>query len=220
MYVRRLRFFRYSQKPGRRFDNFWTQLQMLANEADLNSLSTEDLLVFRIVGGCSDDLLREKFLRLSNPSLSDITTEAARHMGGRAPLSGHIRPDAHRAPTGSGQRPAEEASVPKLLCQPTFGWQTLSCQGQDLQYLWENWAFRPDPPGQADLPISPRRDAQIHRPQPKPKPWSCPHGGSSSFRRPASYRLIRAACTMRPPGLCPAPSGHPGPTIHSVTCGE
>jgi len=87
LYVRRLRFFRYSQKPGQRFDDFWTQLQQLANEADLNSLSTEDLLVFRIVGGCSDDLLREKFLRLSNPSLSDITTEAATWEGVRRSLA-------------------------------------------------------------------------------------------------------------------------------------
>ena len=59
---------------------------MLANEADLNSLSTEDLLVFRIVGGCSDDLLRKKFLRLSNPSLSDIAKEAATWEGVRRSL--------------------------------------------------------------------------------------------------------------------------------------
>ena len=87
LYVRRLRFFQHSQTQGQRFDDFWTKLQQLANEADLNSLSTEDLLVFRIVGGCSDTLLREKFLQLSNPSLSDITTEAATWEGVRRSLA-------------------------------------------------------------------------------------------------------------------------------------
>ena len=85
--MRRLRFFRFSQKQGQHFDDFWSQLRLLANEASLDTLTTEDLLVFRIIGGCTDDLLKEKFLRLSAPSLSDITKEAAKWEGVRRSMA-------------------------------------------------------------------------------------------------------------------------------------
>ena len=111
LYVRRLRFFRYAQTPGQRFDDFWTQLQLLANEADLNSLSTEDLLVFRIVGGCSDELLREKFLRLRSPSLTDITSEAAAWEGVRRSLATYET----AAPTPSINKQSQDA-VKKPRC--------------------------------------------------------------------------------------------------------
>ena len=76
----------------------------------LNSLSTEDLLVFRIVGGCSDDLLREKFLRLRNPSLTDITSEAAAWEGVRRSLATY-----ETAPTPSINKQSQDA-VKKPRC--------------------------------------------------------------------------------------------------------
>lgn len=78
LFTRRLEFFRSSQSRGQNFSDFLTQLDAKADEADLAHLDTADVYVFRYIVACTDQKLKEKLLKLENPTREEIkrTTRA------------------------------------------------------------------------------------------------------------------------------------------------
>lgn len=78
LFTRRLEFFRASQSKSQNFSDFLTKLDAKADEADLANLDTADIYVFRYICACTDQKLKEKLLKLENPTREDIkrTTRA------------------------------------------------------------------------------------------------------------------------------------------------
>ena len=75
LYIRRVNFFKFRHRPGQLFSEFVAQAKQKALEADLASMSADDILLYQIVSSCVDDDLKVKFLRLKEPALTDIERE-------------------------------------------------------------------------------------------------------------------------------------------------
>ena len=56
---------------------------MLGGEANISGLKTEDIIIFRLIGGCKDSFLKEKFLKLKSPTLAELKKEATEWEGVR-----------------------------------------------------------------------------------------------------------------------------------------
>ena len=72
LFNRRLDFFRLKQAQGQTFSDFMLKLKQKGEEADLHKLNTEELYIFRYITGASDITLRERFLKLADPTLDDL----------------------------------------------------------------------------------------------------------------------------------------------------
>ena len=70
--TRRYNFFRCDQKLKEKFSDWYLRLQLEGQEAELNSLSSDDLYVLRLVTGTSDMRLREEFLRQAKPTHENL----------------------------------------------------------------------------------------------------------------------------------------------------
>ena len=72
---RRQAFFDAKQRHGQLMSNFISDLDSLARAADLQELSTKQLMVYRIISGCTDYPLRTKILeKVEEPDLDSIYT--------------------------------------------------------------------------------------------------------------------------------------------------
>jgi len=108
LFTRRLEFFQFKQVTGQSFTDFKLKLQQKGLEADLSSLSVDELLTFRLISGTSDKALLTKFLRLEDPSLADIENTARAYEAANIALLGLSGP-AKAAAVSKGTRP--KASV-------------------------------------------------------------------------------------------------------------
>ena len=74
VHARRQAFFDASQRRGQSFTTFMADLDALAKIAELRTLDTKQLMVYRLLAGCSDHVLRTKILEKSEePSLDELT---------------------------------------------------------------------------------------------------------------------------------------------------
>ena len=87
LFVRRLQYFKYKQRSGQHFDDVYSALRMLENEANILALTPDDIRVFRLMGVVTDPFLKEKFLELKDPTVDDLVKEAARWEGVRRSMS-------------------------------------------------------------------------------------------------------------------------------------
>ncbi|KAG1706172.1 Carcinine transporter [Nymphon striatum] len=76
LFNRRLDFFRYKQSQGQKFSDFIIELKQKGEEADLHSLDISSLYIYRYITGVTDSTLRERFLKLENPTLDQLKKEA------------------------------------------------------------------------------------------------------------------------------------------------
>jgi hypothetical protein len=77
VFTRRLDYFRYVQASGQSFSDYVAKLRQKGNEADLASLTLDEIYIFRIMSGLVDAKLKEKLLELKSPTLAALITEAA-----------------------------------------------------------------------------------------------------------------------------------------------
>ena len=70
--TRRADYFRLTQKEDQQFSDHMAKLLRIAREADLADLSVEDLHCFRLISSVTDKKLREKFLKLEEPTLPEL----------------------------------------------------------------------------------------------------------------------------------------------------
>lgn len=77
LFKRRLNFHRSGHVEGEKFSNFLLRMSERANEAELETMSKDDMKVFNAICTCKDPILKEKFLKLEDPEYDDIvkTTE-------------------------------------------------------------------------------------------------------------------------------------------------
>ena len=64
IFLRRLRFFKYDQKPGQLFSDYAAKLRKIGDEAELARVGPNELYIYRYFTGCKDDELLTKFLDL------------------------------------------------------------------------------------------------------------------------------------------------------------
>jgi hypothetical protein len=76
LFTRRLDYFWYCQAPGQTFAEYVAKLRQKGNEADLAALSVDEMYVFRVLSGLSDNKMKEKLLELKSPSLAALIAEA------------------------------------------------------------------------------------------------------------------------------------------------
>ena len=74
--IRRNEFFSLRQLPGQKFSAFMAELRRKGREADLNQLTVDQLMVFRLVSGTTDQKLKEKLLKMEDPTLQDVERES------------------------------------------------------------------------------------------------------------------------------------------------
>ena len=84
LFSRRLDFFRLKKKKEESQMDYIARLKILGEEADLDDLSVDDLYVFRIICECSDSYLRDKYLKIEDPSLDDLMRITRAHEVARA----------------------------------------------------------------------------------------------------------------------------------------
>ncbi len=83
LFNRRLDFFKYRQSDGQKFSDFSMKLRQKGEEASLETLQMEELYIFRYVTGTVDEKLRDRFLRLNNPTLEDLKSEVRSYEVGK-----------------------------------------------------------------------------------------------------------------------------------------
>ena len=79
MLTRRFHFFNHKQAPGQNFSDWALKLRSLGSEADLGSITTDELYMLIYICGTSDAKLREKFLEVSEPSLEKFDLIVSQH---------------------------------------------------------------------------------------------------------------------------------------------
>ena len=76
LFTRRYHFFSMKQVPGQLFTDYMTKLKQKGDEADLHKLDIDEIYVFRYITSVTDSKLRERFLKLQNPTLENLKREA------------------------------------------------------------------------------------------------------------------------------------------------
>ena len=79
LFTRRLDWFRYNQKSGQSGADFYAQLRMKGDVAEMADLDLDAQYVFKIICGVNDDKLREKFFKLQDPTLEEILNVMEAH---------------------------------------------------------------------------------------------------------------------------------------------
>ncbi len=72
LFTRRLNFFRYTHQSSVSFAEFLLKLRAVADEAELHSLTADNLLVTKAVAACSDTELSSQFLREKHLTLARV----------------------------------------------------------------------------------------------------------------------------------------------------
>ena len=97
LFSRRMDFFRFQRTKGQAVSSFIAKLVQLGTEADLNSLTTDDVLSFRVLSGMNDDTLFEKIDEMSPPpDFKGIMKRVSTYEGTQA-----AKKSIHQLPTSS-----------------------------------------------------------------------------------------------------------------------
>lgn len=70
--TRRLDYFRYERQSGQSVSAFVAKLTQLGNEADLASLSVDEIMIFRVITGIKEDNLFTKLMEMDNPDFEQV----------------------------------------------------------------------------------------------------------------------------------------------------
>ena len=114
LFNRRLDFFRLKQAQGQTFSDFMLKLKQKGEEADLHKLNTEELYIFRYITGASDITLRERFLKLADPTLDDLKRAVRAYEVGLKAARGMDREN-NRGMLVKGKKGQQRNKLPKEL---------------------------------------------------------------------------------------------------------
>ncbi len=80
IFTRRRAYFEYTQARGQHINAFYAKLLALAEEADLDTLTKDEIHMYRVISGISDDKLRKQLLKLENPTKKLMEQEIAAYL--------------------------------------------------------------------------------------------------------------------------------------------
>ena len=72
LYIRRSQYMELKQSKNESFADFWTRKVLKGREADLQNINAEAIQITALITGLVDPKLREKCLRLKDPTLNDL----------------------------------------------------------------------------------------------------------------------------------------------------
>ena len=72
IFNRRIAFFKATQQNGQSMTDFIIQVGNLSDEADIISLSSNDVLLYRYLAGCTNSDLRQKIMELDHPTKAQV----------------------------------------------------------------------------------------------------------------------------------------------------
>ena len=78
-FARRLELFRSHQVAGQLFSDFINDLSTAADEADIVSMRSHDIVIMLCLTGCRDDKLLEKLLKEQNPTVASFREITGQH---------------------------------------------------------------------------------------------------------------------------------------------
>ena len=79
-------FFNCTQPKGTQFTDWMATLEQAARFAELSQIKIEDLIVFQIIRGTTNQELKSRFLKLKEPTLKDLKEEAMQYEIGQRTL--------------------------------------------------------------------------------------------------------------------------------------
>ncbi len=102
---RRLTFFRSAQTSGQDFISWATDLEALADEAEMHNITRDGIMVMRLLTGTCDDRLREKLLEVQEPTQHKLLVAAQLHLASRINLKtmNNETPRANNTSSGGNQ---------------------------------------------------------------------------------------------------------------------
>ena len=71
LFNHRMAFFTSEQGQGQDMSTWVSELEQLAEQAEIEDITLEDILIFRILGGATNFRIREELAKLSEPTLKD-----------------------------------------------------------------------------------------------------------------------------------------------------
>ena len=113
LFVRRVEFFRSNQKQGQPFSEWFQKIRQMGEEADLQSISIDDLYLMRAIQGTTDTRLRESFLQEANLTVKTVEQIARAHEVARASVLA-LSPSAKAAKTFQ-KKPGNKKPIPPEL---------------------------------------------------------------------------------------------------------
>ena len=69
LFTRHLMFFKYEQQGSQPMSDYMIQCRRMYQEADMDKISGDDLLLYRYLAGTSDKEMRKEILKLKSPTL-------------------------------------------------------------------------------------------------------------------------------------------------------
>ena len=114
LFVRRVEFFRSNQKQGQPFSEWFLKLKQMGEEADLQSISIDDLYIMRSIQGTTDNKLRESFLQEPNLTVKSMEQIARAHEVARASVLA-LNPGARTAKTSFKKTSGKRKPIPPEL---------------------------------------------------------------------------------------------------------
>ena len=103
LFNRRHQFFTCNQTPGEKFSDFFTRLRIKGDTCDLPNLNVDQLYVLRCLQAVTDSKLRDRFLKLENPTLEDMQAAYRTHERASAAIAA-LKHEAAAAKTSSTDR--------------------------------------------------------------------------------------------------------------------
>jgi hypothetical protein len=79
LFNRRLEYFRLKQAPGQRCSDWYMKLHQRGDTAEIRSLTMEDIEIFRIFTGVTDQELRKRLFLIQDPTLAKLKAEIQRY---------------------------------------------------------------------------------------------------------------------------------------------
>ena len=105
LFLRRHKFFQCKQEKNQPFSDFAVKLRQLGDECDLEEMGTNELYVHRYIGGVTDEKLRDKFLRESEPTYASLRAIARAHESAAASAKALEPKQAEAATAGEPGKP-------------------------------------------------------------------------------------------------------------------
>jgi len=109
IFSRRLEFWSMAQTDNETLDHFTTTLYDRAREADIASMTLNDIIVFRLLTGVTDEGMLAEWRRLEDPSLEDLKRVQRIYIAGRR------QEKACKAPARAARSEAKEAEKNKRI---------------------------------------------------------------------------------------------------------
>ena len=136
IFNRRLAFFRSAQQSGQETSTWFNELEELSLEADISELTTEEILVFRILCGMSNHKIRHELTKMKTPTLKDykekiVEMEISRRMESSLDTTRTAKAAAVKQKSGSRNQTNKQSGLSKAEYNKSMQGRCYRCGSKD-----------------------------------------------------------------------------------------